>query len=174
MNEAVLYLLAEVAMALAGFSGVVVAVRLRGAQAWSPTELRFLWFLIGDSLLIVFFALLPVPMALAGWSDDTIWTICSSLLGSWFIVGLLLALAGEWRERRAGQLTTVPLITPVILYGVSAVALAMGIVLGLSAWDFGLARGQALYVVGLMVLLAIAAVEFLFFISLMSQQGNDQ
>jgi hypothetical protein len=33
--------------------------------------------------------------------------------------------------------------------------------------------GQALYVVGLMVLLAIAAVEFVFFIGLMLQRGRE-
>ncbi len=39
MNEQILYLLAEVAVALAGFSGLVVVFRLRGANAWSKTEL---------------------------------------------------------------------------------------------------------------------------------------
>jgi hypothetical protein len=42
MNETILNTLAEVAIALAGFSGVVVAFRLRGAHSWSPTELRVL------------------------------------------------------------------------------------------------------------------------------------
>jgi hypothetical protein len=45
MNESVLYALAEVSVSLAGFSSVVVAYRLQGAQAWSPTELRVLWLL---------------------------------------------------------------------------------------------------------------------------------
>jgi hypothetical protein len=68
MNESVLYTLAEVAITLAGFSGVVVVFRLRGAQAWSPTELQILWLLIGDSFLVLLFALLPLPLALANLS----------------------------------------------------------------------------------------------------------
>lgn len=173
MNESVLYTLAEVAVTLAGFSGVVVVFRLRGAQAWSPTELRILWLLIGDSFLVLFFALLPIPLALANWPYDTLWGFCNGLLGSWFIVGDLLVLRGERRDRAAQRLITVPVITP-ILYIILIVALAMGIALWLSVWNLIVPRGQAVYVLGLIVLLAFAAVEFLFFIGLMSQQGRQQ
>jgi hypothetical protein len=173
MNGPVLSTLAEVAVALAGFSGVAVVFRLRGAQSWSPTELRVLWFLIGDSFLVLFFSLLPFPLALANWSQDALWGICNALLGSWFIVGDVLALRGERRDRVAQQLVTVPVITP-ILYVMSIGALAMGIALWLSAWDVLVPRGQAVYVLGLITLLAFAALEFLFFIGLVSRQGRDQ
>jgi hypothetical protein len=173
MNGPVLSTLAEVAIALAGFSGVAVVFRLRGAQSWSPTELRVLWFLIGDSFLVLFFSLLPFPLALANWSQDALWGFCNALLGSWFIVGDVLALRGERRDRVAQQLVTVPVITP-ILYVMSIGALAMGIALWLSAWDVLVPRGQAVYVLGLITLLAFAALEFLFFIGLVSRQGRGQ
>ena len=63
-NEFVLYTLAQVAITFAGFSGVVVAFRLHGAEAWFPTELRTLWLLLGDSFLVLFFSLLPLPRLL--------------------------------------------------------------------------------------------------------------
>jgi hypothetical protein len=173
MNGPVLSTLAEVAIALAGFSGVAVVFRLRGAQSWSPTELRVLWFLIGDSFLVLFFSLLPCPLALANWSQDALWGFCNTLLGSWFAVGDVLALRGERRDRVAQQLVTVPVITP-ILYAMSIGALAMGIALWLSAWDVLVPRGQAVYVLGLIALLAFAALGFLFFIGLVSRQGRDQ
>jgi hypothetical protein len=134
MNEAILNTFAEVAVTLAGFSGVAVVFRLRGAQSWSPTELRYLWLLIGDSFLVLFFSLLPFPLAIANWSDDALWGLCNALLGSWFIVGDVLALRGERRDRIAQQLITVPVISP-ILYIMSIGALAMGIALWLSALD---------------------------------------
>ena len=171
-NEFVLYTLAQVAITFAGFSGVVVAFRLRGAEAWSPTELRTLWLLLGDSFLVLFFSLLPLPLALANWSPDALWGLCNALLGTWFIVGDLLALRGERRDRALHQRTTVRVITP-ILYGVLILALVMGAALWLSAIDLIVRRGQAVYVLGLIILLAFAAVEFLFFIGLMSQQGRD-
>ena len=123
-------------------------------------------------MLVLFFALLPIPMAIADWSDATVWTVCSPILGSWFIVGDILALPGERKDRVTRRLTTAPLFTPV-MYGVYVVALAMGIVLWLSAFDIAGTRGQALYVVGLMVLLAFAAVEFLFFIGVMSRESSN-
>jgi hypothetical protein len=172
MNETVLNTLAEVAIALAGFSSVVVAFRLRGAHSWSPTELRVLWLLIGDSFFVLFFSLLPFPLAIANWSHDDLWGLCNALLGSWFIIGNLLWLRGDRRDRLAQQLVTVPVITP-IFYVVEVVALAMGIALWLSAWDVLVARGQAVFVLGLIALLAFAAVEFLFFIGLVSHRPGD-
>jgi hypothetical protein len=61
-----------------------------------------------------------------------------------------------------------------MLIGLCIVALAMGVALWLSACDFIVRRGQAVFVLGLMILLLFAALEFLFFIGLMSQPGRDQ
>ena len=174
MNEAVLYTLAGLGMSFAGFSGVVVVLPTRrGAQTWSTAETRMLGLLIGDSFLVLFLSLLPVPLALANWSLDTIWALCSALLGSWFLLGSLLAMRGEFRDRKAQQSITNPVIAPV-RYGIYVVALVMGIFLWLSVWDLVFAGGQALYVLALMVLLAFAAVEFLFFIGLVLQQGQEE
>ena len=173
MNEQSLDTLANVAITLAAFSGVVVVFRVRGAATWSATELRVLWFLIGDSFLVLFFALLPLPLALFNLSQDVLWGLCSALLGSWFIVGDVLALWGERRDRATQQRVTIPIVTP-MLYGIYVLALATGIGLWLSVWDFVLPRGQAMYVTGLIVLLAFAAVEFLYFIGLMSKQDRDE
>ncbi len=150
-----------------------MAFRVRGARAWSQTELRVLWFLICDCFLIVFLALLPLPLALFDWSPDLLWAVCSGLLGSWFLVGNFLALWGERRDRAANQKITIPVITQ-FLYGIYVMALVMGIALWLSVWDLVVPRGQAIFVLGLMLLLAFAAVEFLFFIALMSQEDRDQ
>lgn len=172
MHEQSLDTLANVAIALAGFSGLVMAFRMRGPRAWSPTELRVLWFLVGDSFLVLLFALLPMPMALANWSLEVIWGLCSALLGTWFLVGFFLALRGERQDRAARRWITIPVITP-ILHAVYVVAFVMGIGLWLSAFDFIVPRGQAVYVLGLIVLLAFAAVEFIYFIGLMAHQDND-
>lgn len=171
MNEAVLYTLAQVAITLAGFSGLVVVFRARGTQGWSSMELRILWFLLGDSLFVLFFSLLPVPLMLANWSQDTLWSVCNSLLGSWFIVANILVFVGERRDRALSRPTTVRIITP-LLYALTVVGLVMGIALWLSAFDFIVHRGEAVFVLGLLMLLVFAALEFLFFIGLMSQEGN--
>ena len=112
MNEYILYTLAQVSTTLAGFSGLVVVFRVRGVQAWSRAELRTFWFLLGDSFLVLFFSLLPVPLALANWSQDALWGLCNALLGSWFVVGDVLAFLGERKDRVLRRVTIVPVITP--------------------------------------------------------------
>jgi hypothetical protein len=173
MNESVLYTVAEVAITLAGFSGVVVVFRPQGAQGWSPMELRYLWFLIGDSLLVLFLALLPIPLGLARWSPDATWGLCSAAMGSWLIVGYLLALRGERRDRGVDTLVPAGLVTP-LLYLIGAVTIGMGVALLLSAFDLVVPRGQAVYVLGLILLLALAALEYLFFIARASRSGQTQ
>jgi hypothetical protein len=173
MNESVLYTLAEVAATLAGFSGLVVVFRLRGTEAWTPPELRIFWLLLGDSFLVVIFAFLPIPLALANWSPDAVWGLCNALLGSCFILIDLLVWQGERRDRAAKQSITVPFITP-LLYGMSVIALGMALALWLSVGDLIVQRGQAVYVLGLIFMIAFAALEFLFFIGLMVRQGSSQ
>ena len=90
---------------------------------------------------------------------------------TWFFIGTVLALLGQRKDHVTGRSSTVPVFS-VIIYGISVIAIAMGTVLWLSVWDIGVPLGQALYVVGLMVLLAFAAIEFLFFIALMSRKGS--
>jgi hypothetical protein len=168
-----MYTLAGLGMSFAGFSGLVVTLPThRATNDWSPVQLRMLGLLIGDSFTVLFLALLPLPLALANWPLEAIWGICSALLGTWFILGDVLALWGELRDRREQHSIPNPIIAPV-RYGIYAVALVMGLVLLLSAWDLVFDRGQALYVIGLMVLLVFAAVEFLFFILLVLKQPGE-
>jgi hypothetical protein len=172
MNEEVLYALAGAAVTFAGFSGVVVVLPLREAPVWSPTEIRMLQLLIADSLVVLFLALLPVPLGLATWPSDAIWGFCSALLGSWFLVGDFLAIRGERRDRATRQSNTNPVSAP-IRYGIYLGTFVMGVLLWFSVLGLVVSVGQALYVLGLMVLLGLAAVEFLFFIGLMLGQGRE-
>lgn len=130
-----------------------------------------LWLLITDSILALLLSLLPVPLALANWSHDAIWGFCSALLGSWFMIGSFMAARGAIRERGAGQLVNVPGITP-LFYVIFVVSVVLGIALWLSVLRLVVQPGQALYVLGLILLLASAAVEFLFFIGLMAQRAR--
>jgi hypothetical protein len=172
MNEDILYALSGIAVTFAGFSGVVVVLPLRGTTNWLPIEIRMLRLLITDSLIVLFLALLPVVLLLAKWSQDMIWSFCSALLGSWFLIGDLLTIRGELRDRVGDTSDSNPIKGP-IRFGIYFVALVMGVMLWLSTLKVVILAGQALYVFGLMVLLAIAAAEFLFFINQLLQ-GRDK
>jgi hypothetical protein len=79
---------------------------------------------------------------------------------------------GEFKDRAEQQSRPNPLNAPV-RFGIYLAALVMGIVLWLSAIGALARAGQALYVLGLMVLLGIAAIEFVFFVGLMLHQGME-
>ena len=53
-------------------------------------------------------------------------------------------------------------------------AIVMGAALWLSVFDLVVHRGEAVFVFGLITLLGFAALEFLFFIGLVSQQGRNK
>jgi hypothetical protein len=171
VNEGILYSIATVASTLAGFSGAVFVFRQQAMRDWAETEQRYLWFLIGDSFLVVLFALLPVPLMLTGLALDYLWAILSALLGTWFFIAIAIALRGEVRDRRNGHSRSISFVTP-LLGVLSIVAVAMGIALWLSAIGFIVPRGQAIYVFGLLLLLTIAALEFMFFIGRAALDGR--
>ena len=75
--EETLLTLAELAVALAGFSGVVTAFQTRG-RPWSRFDSGRLWNMLRFALALLFFSLLPLVWLAAGESP---WVACSALLG---------------------------------------------------------------------------------------------
>ncbi len=61
-----LYTIAEVSIAIVGFSAVVVVFRNRGEQALSRLELRLISFMIERGFAALFLSLLPVLLAHLG------------------------------------------------------------------------------------------------------------
>ncbi len=91
MSEAEpLLTLAEIAVTLAGFSGLVAAFRSRSLDEWHPRDLLILWLILGLGGLAMLFALLPLPLFQAGLSASAVWRAVSLV----FLVFLLAAIAG--------------------------------------------------------------------------------
>jgi hypothetical protein len=93
---------AEISVALAGFSGIVVALRQRGLEAWPAHELLRLRNMLELAAFSTFIALLPFLPHHIGASDELTWSLCSFTfsagLGSW--LGLTnLRLRGAIRQR---------------------------------------------------------------------------
>ena len=86
--------LAGLALSVAGFAGLVTA--LRGGGRWSRNDLWRLRQIVGESITLVVLAVIPLPIyyAVAGDEPLTI-RIASALLALW----LGRALVGTWRER---------------------------------------------------------------------------
>ena len=94
--EEVLTVLAEISIALAGFTGIVVAFRQRGLGGFQPHELVRLRFMLGTACLLLFFALFPFLLHYMAFASDSTWALSSAALA----VGLVgLALIGYFQTR---------------------------------------------------------------------------
>ena len=76
-----LEVLAEIAIAIAGFSGVIAALTIRTSQ-WSELDKIRLRMLLQASFATVFFSLLPLVLLSTTLLDPAVWVIASS---AWLI-----------------------------------------------------------------------------------------
>jgi hypothetical protein len=76
----ILQTLAEVAIALAGFTGIFVALRDRSGQPLSGYALVRFRIMLLASLAAVAFALLPFLIFHIGFSPSATWSICSAVV----------------------------------------------------------------------------------------------
>lgn len=128
----VLTVLAEVAVAFAGFSGIVTAFRRRDPDHWSPLDRFRFRFMVEFSLATLSLSLTPLMLAGLGLAEPALWQISSLLLG----VGALLYLLRSWLGLRrivAGG--------DAVSWGLAGVSVAMGIAIAVS----GLANAAGLF-----------------------------
>ena len=80
MSHDVLLTTAEIAVALVGFAGIVVAFQRRGSETWTRTDLARFWQMILLAASALVFSVLPLPFLAAGHPEATIWAASSALL----------------------------------------------------------------------------------------------
>ncbi len=71
---------AQIAVALAGFAGVVVAFRSGSLHDWSPMDKFRLWLLLGNALAPLFACLFGMLLLTITPTPLSIWRWCSGLL----------------------------------------------------------------------------------------------
>jgi hypothetical protein len=143
--------IAEVAVALAGFSGLFAAFRRGRGEQFIESERQALLVMLTASLGAAVLSLAPVPLLLFGISESIVWLIaCLSL-------GIFLAGATIWGTRSGRTLTRFPKVFWVLvaLSWSFAVLQFLGV-----AGLFGLPR-PAVFAAGLWWLIFSAAIQFL-------------
>ncbi len=89
MEEAnALFVVAEVSVGLAGFTGVVAAFQGRGG--WHPFDILRVVSLLWISFSALFVALLPIGLHAAGISESSVWRISSGLGIAFVAVGYIV------------------------------------------------------------------------------------
>jgi hypothetical protein len=83
-------LIAEIGIAIAGFAGVIAALRSPGRKIGTVSAFR-IGVLLSHSCSVVLLALLPFAFHLAGLTSTMIWTLTSGMAGG-VVFGLLVAI----------------------------------------------------------------------------------
>ena len=84
-----LYTVAQIAVALIGFSGIVAAFKERGTAGFATSEQALLGLLIERGFAALFFALLPPLLALLMPPGRAFWAACSGLLAAYTLTAFV-------------------------------------------------------------------------------------
>jgi hypothetical protein len=132
-----LFGLAEIAIGMAGFSAIVVLFKRRDSGKWQPSDAdRFNGMLI-HAMAAALFCVLPAVVHAVPVREATVWTVSSAVLGLQIaahatLIARLPSTGGSTRAVVVGG-------------GLVAVAFQIG-----NAADWGLERGFAPYLVGVL------------------------
>ena len=147
----------EAAIGMAGFAGIVAAIRHRDIAKWEHEERILLRMLLVASGMAITFALLPAVLAEAQLAESTIWRSGSMSLMIWQI-GIAAHRSRQFRA--GGKGSPVPRLLYAWVAGI-IVLQALNVVLGLS-WP---------YLLGVFGILVNAFIFFL--ILLLGRIGED-
>lgn len=158
--------LAEIAVALAGFSGLIVAIRATATDGWHPRDIWSLSWMMGASVGVLFLALLPLwlggfdlPAAAAYHVSAIVACVyCAALL-------VLMTAIGRTLTRR-GYPRRIPFFpTAMVTLLVTALA-AVGAV---AAGAVPTGRTHGTYTGGLIALLLVASLALAVFLVLLAR-----
>jgi len=153
----VLLTLAEIAIGLAGFSGVVVA--FSQTRRFPPEDrVRFL-MLIGGTFSVVVLAFVPFLMLYAGRVGPEIWRWSSAVFLLVWLVAAPLTRKGRSIILKYGTPAPGWSVASIFLLGISAVLAQIG---NLFAWPYS--PGPFAYIFGLIVALIGAASIFVYLV----------
>ncbi len=86
-----LFTLAEVSVALAASTGIILALT-KDPATWRPFDSVRVYLLLAASLGVTILSLLPMGLQLAGLGGPTVWRICSIALALYIVAFLAVAL----------------------------------------------------------------------------------
>ena len=155
VNESLLIGLAEVAIAFAGFSGVVAA--LSGKTNWSEADRFRFTNLLLISIAAAFFSFLPMIVDSYGLDEVQNRLLVSALLATFSIVLFVnRALKGLQIRRKFGELNTI--VASVFAFSLTTIFAAQ--IVGY----FHPEIAAATYVTGVLMLILLAATQFVYLV----------
>ena len=157
--------ISQLAVALAGFSGLIAAIRTAAPDGWYPRDIWSLSWMLGASIGALVLSLLPVWLTLFGWPDEIVYRVASAVaslcIGSFVVV---MAWTGR-RLTRTGH-------PPRVRYFPAAIVFLLGLAsMVMAAGAAGMLRGSivAAYVGTLIALLLASVLVLAVFLVLLAR-----
>lgn len=147
-TQSILTVVAEVSVALAGFTGVVAVLGNRRNHDWSPEERLQLRTLVETSLTALFASFAPSVLYLALTSEPAVWRSANLFLGMLHLANLVAFL------RRATDARPTASQKGLLVVGVAMILAHFLAASGLIPWYV------LIFVVGLLQQIFIAALNF--------------
>ena len=164
-SQGLLLAIAQIAVALAGFSGLVVATRGASPTGWSTRDIWSLTWMFGASLGALFLALLPILLFFLGLQPEVIWTGASLLMAAFMVVFSLTMSFSSRKLTRLGERPRVRYFSS----GATLMLLTCGCLAGFGALGI---LGQAttgVFVLGLMACLLVSALALVVFLMIFAR-----
>ena len=167
-SEGFLVAIAQIAVALAGFSGLVVATRHASPTGWSTRDMWSLAWMFGASIGALFLALLPILLFFLRVPTEVVWMLATLLMAASMI---LFALTMSLFSRRLSKLGEPPRVR-YFSTGATLLLLGCGCLAGLGALGtFGQAA-VGVFVLGLMACLLVSAFALVVFLTIFARTAK--
>ena len=154
-----LELLAELSIAVLGFSGVVAVLGRRASGDWTDFDRYRFWVMVRLAALVLVLSLLPFAFRSAAFSESSVWG-WSSGIGT-LLFALLMVLYQQDDDRKGRRLWSEPTVSKAALIYLRCVALAAPLLLGLNATGIVFERTATPYLLALLLLFGVSVVSFL-------------
>jgi hypothetical protein len=167
-SEGFFMAVAQIAVALAGFSGLVVATRGASPSGWSPRDTWSLAGMFGASIGALFLALLPSLLFFFRLPSEVVWMLASLSMAVFLGV---FALTIAWFSRKLSKAGAPPRV-PYFSSAATLLLLACACLAGLGALGI---FGQAVigvFVLGLMACLLVSALALVVFLMIFARTAR--
>src|SRR5262249_21252480 len=126
-QEGFLLAIAQISVTLAGFSGLVVAIRAAPPSRWHARDTWSLAWMLGSSLGALFLALLPFVLNSFGLGDEFLWKVATLTMSAAMIGFALVMTLSDRRLTRLGHRARVRYFPTVATCLVAGVGFAVGL-----------------------------------------------
>ena len=167
-QESFLIAVAQIAVSLAGFSGLVIAIRGAPSARWHARDVWSLAWMLGTSLGALFLALLPLLFGLFRLNQTLLWRFGTLVMAVFMLgFGLAMALSGLRLTRLGHQ-------ARVRYFPTLATGSVMGVGLFVGATAVGMRPDLriGLYATGLITCLLVSALSLVVFLVVLARAAR--